>query len=189
MKIYTKKQFLEKFKEENFIEKLKNSVFIYPTDTVYGIGCDATNNKLIQKIRKIKQRDKKPFSIIAPSKKWIYENCAIDTKVEKYLEKLPGAYTLILKLKNKKAINKETNNNMDTIGVRIPKHWFSKIVKKINIPIITTSVNISGQKNMTNINDLNQEIKKQVDFIVYEGEKKGKSSKVIDCITEKIIRK
>ena len=56
------------------INKLKKEVFIYPTDTIYGIGCDATNSELVKQIRKIKQRDKKPLSVIAPSKKWILDN-------------------------------------------------------------------------------------------------------------------
>ncbi|GAG45638.1 unnamed protein product, partial [marine sediment metagenome] len=74
-------------KKEIEIRKLRNSVFIYPTDTIYGIGCNALNSKLVKRIRRIKKRDNKPFSVIAPSKKWIYDNCEVDRKI---LKKLPG---------------------------------------------------------------------------------------------------
>ena len=183
--IISKKEF---FKNKSlYIKKIeKGAVFIYPTDTIYGIGCISTNKKSIEKIRKIKQRTEKPFSIIAPSKKWIHENCKKNKNLEKYLKKLPGKYTLILELKNKKT---SPNFNLKTIGVRIPKHWISKIVKEINQPIITTSVNISNEPHMTSLKDFDKTIKTKVDFIIYEGSLNNKPSKVIDLIANKIIRK
>ena len=55
-------------------KKLKEGIFIIPTDTVYGLSCNAKSPKLVENLRKIK-KSKQPFSVIAPSKKWIYENC------------------------------------------------------------------------------------------------------------------
>ena len=122
------------------INRLKKEIFIYPTDTIYGIGCDATNHNLIKKIRKIKQRDKKPFSIIAPSKKWILNNFEVQ---ENFLNKyLPGPYTLLLKKKKKDFLKEVSENKF--VGVRIPKNSFTKILQKTGKPIITTSVNLSG---------------------------------------------
>ncbi|UCG94990.1 MAG: Sua5/YciO/YrdC/YwlC family protein, partial [archaeon] len=77
---------------------LQGSVFIHPTDTIYGLGCDATRYNSVIRIRQIKQREQKPFSVIAPSKEWILENCVVG---EADLTRLPGPYTLILKLKQK----------------------------------------------------------------------------------------
>ncbi|MBU2639767.1 MAG: threonylcarbamoyl-AMP synthase [Nanoarchaeota archaeon] len=172
------------FDKENFdLNFLKeNSVFIYPTDTIYGIGCDATNEEAVKRIRDIKNRDKNPFSVIAPSKEWILKNCVVD---EKWLNKLPGPYTLILKLKNKNcvAFNVSFSN---TLGVRIPDHWFNEVVKKINKPIITTSVNKSGEKFMSSIESLDESIKGKIDFIIYEGEKISKPSTLIDLSKDKI---
>ena len=150
---------------------MNGAVFIYPTDTIYGIGCDARNDKSVKRIRKIKLRETKPFSVIAPSKSWIKENCFVGDE----LNYLPGPYTLILKLKNKNCISKFVNNDLETLGVRIPNHWFSKIVEELGIPIVTTSVNKTGEKFMTCLEDL--DIK--VDFVIYEGKLKGKPSKII----------
>ena len=165
------------------IKSLKREVFIYPTDTIYGIGCDARDEKLVSFVRSIKRRPETPFSVIAPSKKWIFDNCEIDEKAKKWIEKLPGAYTLILNLKNHNAVAKNVSFGR-TLGVRIPAHWFSGIVEKLGFPIVTTSVNLHGEKNMASIEDLNEEIKKEVSLCVYEGEKKGSASTIADLSGE-----
>ncbi len=168
-------------------EEVRNgAVFIHPTDTIYGIGCDATNESAVQRIRGIKSRFKLPFSVIAPSKEWITKNCVITKKVEDWIEKLPGPYTFILKLKNKKAIAESTNYGMDTIGVRIPDHWFSGFVRELGVPCITTSANRVGDNYMTKMEDLNPEIKAKVDFIIYEGPKTGRPSQLINFEKEEV---
>ncbi|MBU1129591.1 MAG: threonylcarbamoyl-AMP synthase [Nanoarchaeota archaeon] len=157
------------------IKLLKNKIFIYPTDTIYGIGCDATNSKLIKKIRQIKQRDSKPFSVIAPNFKWIYQNCIVDEKlVKKYL---PGKYTLILKKKNPNFLKEVSDNNF--IGIRVPKSAFTKKIQKLNIPIVTTSVNLSGEKPITKISEIPKKILKKVNFIFEEGILNGNPSTII----------
>ena len=85
------------------LDELKKTVFVYPTDTIYGLGCNATDEKAVDKLRKIKNT-KHPFSIIVPNKDWIYDNCTVNEEAEEWIRKLPGPYTLILRLKNKKAI-------------------------------------------------------------------------------------
>lgn len=163
---------------------LRGSVFIYPTDTIYGLGCDATDSEAVQRIRVIKQREEKPFSVIAPSKEWILKNCVVK---QDDLTCLPGPYTLIVKIKQK-CVSEHVNLGLKTLGVRIPDHWFSQVVKEAGIPVVTTSANISGQKFMTSIDNLDVRIKETVDFIVYEGEKDGSPSKVIDLTTGEISR-
>jgi len=159
---------------------IDGAVFIYPTDTIYGIGCNATNSDSVKKIRKLKGRLSNPFSVIAPSVDWIRENCAVTKDGEEWIKKLPGPYTLIFKLKNKKCVAKEVNAGLETLGVRIPKHWISKVVAEADIPVITTSVNKSGQDYMASIEDLDETMENGVDFVLYEGKKEGKPSKIID---------
>ena len=159
---------------------LEGAVFIYPTDTIYGIGCDATNFDAVAKLRLIKGLPgEKPVSVIAPSKQWILDNCVINDNVREYLEKLPGAYTLILKLKNKTIIAKNINFSSDTIGVRIPDHFISQVCAEIGKPIVTTSANIFGQKNMTCLDDMDESMKEKVDFVIDAGKLSGNASTLV----------
>ncbi|MBI5073456.1 threonylcarbamoyl-AMP synthase [Candidatus Woesearchaeota archaeon] len=160
----------------------KGRAFIYPTDTIYGIGCDATNQKAVKHVHALKQREKKPFSVIAPSKQWIQKNCIITKSAKKWIKKLPGKYTFILHLKNKKAVAKAVHLGDYTIGVRIPKHWIAKVVAGYCRPIVTTSVNISGQPFMQKAADVPHKIKEHIAFILYEGPKKAHPSTIVDFV-------
>jgi len=153
-------------------------VFIYPTDTIYGLGCDATNSESVKQIRKIKGRAENPFSVVAPSKEWIKENCELNKEAKEWLEKLPGPYTLILKLKNKECIAPEVNSDMDTLGIRIPDHWFTDFLQRTGKPIVTTSVNKQDEQYMTSIDDIDPGIK--VKYLFYEGPKPGKPSIIVN---------
>lgn len=155
---------------------INGSVFIYPTDTIYGLGCNALNKEAVNRIKEIKSRDKnKPLSVIAPSKEWIFENLIADKKtVDKYL---PGAYTLILKKKNKDFLSYVSQT--ETLGVRIPNHEFTQLIQKVNVPFITTSVNLSGEAPASLLIDIKPEILEQVDIIINGGELSGTPSTII----------
>ena len=163
---------------KQIIQNIKQGkIFIYPTDTIYGIGCEATNIKSANKIKQIKKRDKdKPLSIIVPSITWIKQNCIIpkELTISKYL---PGPYTLILKKKNPNYLNHISST--DSLGIRIPKNPFTKIIQKSKLPFITTSVNISTQPPLTNPKNLNLQIKNKVDIIIDKGTLSGKPSTLI----------
>jgi tRNA threonylcarbamoyl adenosine modification protein (Sua5/YciO/YrdC/YwlC family) len=186
MRIVTKNDIAKS--KPKFIRDIQSgAVFIYPTDTIYGIGCDATNDNAVQKIRELKNRDKKPFSIIAPSIDWISENCVLSDKAKKWLLRLPGPYTLILEMSNPKVISAQTNMGMKTVGVRIPNHWIAELVSSFGKPIITTSVNLAGNPPAVT----RQELEKfDVDFIIYEGDKRGKPSTIVDLtVDERLIKR
>lgn len=173
----------EEFEKEKDIIRNKlienNVVFVYPTDTIYGIGCNALNKEAVERIRRIKQRGSNPFSVIAPSKEWIDENCEVNEDAKEWVKRLPGPYTLILKTR-KECVAENVAPGLNTLGVRIPDHWFSDFVKEANVPIVSTSVNKSRTDFMTSLDDLDEEIKSKVDFIVYEGHITRKPSKIID---------
>ena len=185
MKFLTKTELRLRFDE--ICKKIEDgAVFIHPTDTIYGLGCNAQNKKAVKKIRQLKERFDKPFSIWTPSIDWIKDNCRINKNAEWWLEQLPGPYTFILKKKNADIIAENVTLKLNSIGVRYPDHWFSNIVKEINIPTITTSANKAGQPFMTCLDDLDPEIKKGTDFIIYEGEKKARPSKIINLVKEEV---
>ena len=172
---------------EEVIERIKQGlIFIHPTDTIYGLGCDATNGKAVAKLRQLKKRPGNPFSIWAPSLQWIEENGVITAEAKEWRKKLPGPYTLILQLKNKKAVSGVVNDHSANIGVRLPNHWFGRVVEKLGVPIVTTSANKAGEKFMTALENLDPEIAARVDFMVAEGVKDGRPSKIIDLTTGKV---
>ena len=179
MRVLIKEEFLQE--KDTIRNRLKeeNLVLVYPTDTIYGIGCNALSKEAVQRIRKIKKRESSPFSVIAPSKEWIVKNCSLNENAKEWLKKLPGPYTLVLKTKEE-CVAKNVAPGLKTLGIRIPDHWFSDFAKEMNIPIISTSANVSGNDFMTSLEDLDEDIKGKVDFIVYEGVKEGKPSRIID---------
>ncbi|MBW2978312.1 threonylcarbamoyl-AMP synthase [Candidatus Woesearchaeota archaeon] len=184
MQIYTAAE--AKLKKAEIQSRIaRGQIFIHPTDTIYGLGCSAKLSKAVKKIREIKQRPDTPFSIMVPSVEWIKENCVISKEAEKYLKQLPGPITLILKTKNH-PVAKEVAPGKDSVGVRIPDHWFHKIVEDLGVPIITTSVNVTGKIFMTSLENLDNEIRKKVDFAIDEGEKKGRPSKIIHLEGEEV---
>jgi len=184
MRVYTKEEYEQKKPE--LIEKIKQgAIFIYPTDTIYGIGCDATNPQAVKKVRLAKGNFARPFSVIAPEKEWIHRNCELIGKEEEWLEKLPGPYTLILNMKSINCVAENVTTN-DSLGIRIPGHWCTEIARLANVPIITTSANLTGGLFMTSLNTLNDEIKKHVDFMIDTGDIKGKPSTIVHLYDEEI---
>ncbi|MBI2144580.1 threonylcarbamoyl-AMP synthase [Candidatus Woesearchaeota archaeon] len=185
MEIVTKEEFLlEKVKYFRLIRQ--GAVFIHPTDTIYGIGCDATNESAVQRIRSIKQRTSMPFSIIAPSKKWVYDSCDILPEGEEWLDRLPGPFTLIFRLKGSSAVAGSVNLGSNTLGIRMPRHWLSTAVSELGFPLVSTSANITGESYMTSVDDLDENIRHKVDFIVYEGEKKGRPSTIVKLFEKEV---
>ena len=174
-------------KKEIIKEIKKGSIFIYPTDTIYGLGCNALKKESIQRIRNIK-KSTKPFSVIVPNKQWIYKNVKVNNK--EYIKKLPGPYTFVFKMK-KRSVPKEATAGLKTLGVRIPDHPFTNLIRSAKVPFITTSVNISSKKFLRDIKKVPRGIAKQVDFIIDAGPLIKHPSTVIDLTNDlaKIIKR
>jgi L-threonylcarbamoyladenylate synthase len=190
MKTISKEEFLEE--KEFYLNEIRSGkVFIYPTDTIYGIGCIGAHSNSIEKIREIKQRSGKPFSIIVPSKDWIEENCELREDKKEQLSKLPGKFTFIIKLKNKNIVAKESLiRDFEAIGVRIPDNWFAEFIGENDLTFVTTSVNVSGEPSLLKKEDLKKEIEKKVDYFIDCGPLENSSSTVIDLTKddEEILR-
>lgn len=149
------------------IEVLRNGgTILYPTDTIWGIGCDATNARAISKIHKIKYRSPgKPMILLA-------ENAAM---IERYVENLPEialevlqSYHEPLTVVYEKARNLPRNMIPEdgTVAIRIPRDEFClQLIKLLGKPITSTSANISGDPSPVSFNKINSQIKEAVDYI------------------------
>ena len=179
METVTKDEFYIRY-EEYLQRVIDGAIFVYPTDTIYGLGCNALHSQAVKKLKEIKGRPSKmPFSIIAPSKEWVIENCDMDEKIQEWIEQLPGPITLILNLKNKNCVCPEVLGDNGTIGIRIPKHWIRGFVRQMGVPIVTTSVNESGKRPMMSPEEIESTIKPKVNFLIDEGALNGTPSKIV----------
>ncbi len=128
----------------------QGGIAIFPTDTVYGIGCNPYNKDSVKKIYKIKSRDiSKPFPVLVYSKDIAKKIVFIDEFTNKIVERFwPGSLTIILKLKDENL--KKSLNVTDKIAIRVPNHKCTlELLKKCNF-LVGTSANISGQSSFTN---------------------------------------
>jgi len=164
----------------------QGGIVIFPTDTVYGIGCDPYNKESVKKVYNLKSREfSKPFPILVDSKETAKKIVEFDEITEKITEKFwPGPLTIILKLTDNKL--KKSLNLEEKIAIRIPNNKCTlKLLKKCNF-LVGTSANISNQKSFS---DPNECLKNMQDFDVFiDGgiiDSEGEST-IIEIENEKI---
>jgi len=173
-------------KIEQAVKVIQNGgIIVYPTDTIYGLGCDIFNKKAILKIYQLKKREsKKPLSIICQDIKEVAQYAIIPDYAFAILKKyLPGSFTFILKARSQTPKTVLAKNK--TVGIRIPDNNLClEIVKKLGNPIITTSLNISGQKVLTNPNQLDKEMQNKIDLLIDSGTLGQEPSTVVDLSSD-----
>jgi len=153
---------------ENALKVLKDGgVILYPTDTVWGLGCDATNEAAVEKINKIKGRtEDKSFIILLDT----------DAKLQSYVTEIPDvAYDLIEYSENPltivfsgaKNLAKNVINKDGSVGIRIVNHDFCKqLIQRFRKPITSTSANLSGQPGPSFFDEITEQIISSVDYVV-----------------------
>ncbi len=154
---------------KNAIEVMKQGgVILYPTDTVWGIGCDATNAEAVAKVYKIKKRDDSKALI-----------CLVDSdaRLQRYVRNVPNVAWDILDIATKPttiildgAINLAPNLIAEdgSIALRITKEPFShELCYRFQKPLVSTSANISGEPAAANYNDISQELLDAVDYVCF----------------------
>ena len=136
----------------------KGGIIIFPTDTVYGIGCDPYNQKGVLSLYKIKKREKtKPFPVIGYSKKELEKIAEFNDKAEKIAELFwPGPITLILKVKDENI--KKSLGLGKKIAVRVPNNQCVLSLLKECKLLVATSANISGTTSLTDPNDCKRDL-------------------------------
>ncbi len=164
----------------------QGGIIIFPTDTVYGIGCNPYNKKSVEKIYDIKSRNiSKPFPILAYSKEIAEKIAFFDEYSKKIVEQFwPGPLTIILKLTDENL--KKSLNVVDKIAIRVPNHKCTlDLLKKCNF-LVGTSANISGQLSSTNPDECLKNIQ-NYDIFVDGGIITSKAeSTIIEIENEKI---
>jgi len=169
---------------KNALKVLKNGgVILYPTDTIWGLGCDATNEEAVRRIFQIKQReDSKSMLVLTDN----------ETKIERLVDNVPDVAWDLIKLSETpltviysgaRNLAKNLIAQDGSVGIRVTKEDFSnKLCERFRLPIVSTSANISGEAAPQNFEEISDEIKNAVDYIVsyrQEDKTKAKPSSII----------
>ena len=158
---------------EQIIQTLKSGgTILYPTDTIWGIGCDATNIDAIEKIFEIKKREKtKSMIILVESDKRLQDLVDVPEMAWEIMDLSEKPVTIIYD--SPKGLPKELLAEDGSIGIRLVKNDFlKKLISKLNKPLVSTSANFSGEKSPMKFSDISQEIVDSVDFVVEENQDK-----------------
>ncbi|MCX2473702.1 L-threonylcarbamoyladenylate synthase [Pedobacter sp. MC2016-05] len=150
------------------LEVIKNGgVILYPTDTIWGLGCDATNADAVEKLLKIKNR---------PAEKSLIVLLDVDSKLQSYVKEIPEvAYDLIeyaenpltIIFSNAKNLAPNVINTDGSVGIRIVKHDFcTPLIQRFRKPVVSTSANMSGKPSPQFFDDIDPEIIEAVDYVV-----------------------
>ena len=169
----------------------KGAIFIFPTDTMYALGCLMNQRAGIEKICRILNKKEKQtkMSLICPNISVVSKYTQqIDNQVFKAMKRyLPGPYTFILKSNN--YVQKYFKNNREEIGIRIPDNiLILELLEILEVPVISTSLNTDGefQHSFNDPEDIFAVFENKVDILIDTGTIIGGESTVIDCTNEEM---
>lgn len=167
----------------------KGNLVIIPTDTVYGISADMTNENAINKVYICKQREKnKPLILLVSNKEMLKKYTKNLTSLEKEIiqKYLPGKLTILLPKNDNVSAKITAGSNL--VGIRMPdNNELIQIIEKVGSPIISTSANISGEKTITNPKEIDKELLKYISYVEDAGTINNEPSSIIKIENEKII--
>ena len=164
----------------------KGGLVVYPTETVYGLGCNPFNVEAVKRIFKAKGERGKPLPILASSFKHIEKIASVSQEGEKIAKKFwPGPLTLVFP--KKLALPDIVTCNLDSVGVRIPKHDVAlQLIGLSNGLLVGTSANRTGEKPPQTVQEAARQLKEEVDVILDGGSTTlGKPSTVADLTSKK----
>lgn len=175
------------------VDVLRNGgVIIYPTDTVYGMGCDITNQRAVERICKIKGINPKKhnFSFVCADLSNIAQYTRVITKpVFKLMKKaLPGPFTFILEASS--VVPKILHSNKKTVGIRVPDHSISRaIVEELGQPILSTSIYDEDEviEYSTDPELIFEKYQNLVDVVIDAGYGQNVASTILDCTGEEVL--
>lgn len=184
----------EDLKTDEIIEALKQGkVIVYPTETVYGLGCDATNQKAVDKIFKIKQRqENKSVLVVAGNIDMMVDYISWSKKLHELSDKYwPGPLTVVVPVRPENNLARGVLTDDGTVAFRITEHPVaSELSQKLGKPLVSTSANISAQKSSYDVEGIikmfeNEEFKP--DIIIDAGELSHRApSTVVRVVGDKV---
>ncbi len=163
----------------------EGGIIIYPTDTVYGIGCDLLNRRAIERIYDIKQRSRKqPFSFVCADLKDISNYAIVPNYAYKAMKRLlPGPYTFILEAS--RLVPRIIMPKRKTVGIRVPDNRIClAVVSTLGRPIISTSVTTAGDEIMTDPEEIDEKFRHRVDMVIDGGVLPPAESSVVSFLEE-----
>lgn len=167
----------------------QGGVIIYPTDTIYAIGCDIMNPKAVRRVASLKglKAEKADFSIICGSQSEIAEYAKVSNVLFKEMKRLlPGPYTFILPATSK--LPNVLMNKRKTVGVRIPDNFIPRsIVEVLGNPLLTTSIETENEITETDPELIYETYRDKVDMVIDGGYGKNTASTVLDCTGDEIV--
>ena len=170
----------------------KGGVIIYPTDTVYGIGCDIHNTRAVERLCKIQNLNPKKInlSFICYDLSHIAEYTQnLSTEVFKIMKKsLPGPYTFILKANNN--VPKILHTKKNTVGIRVPNHNVPReIVKELGNPLLNSSIKDTDEILVytTDPEEIYERYKHLVDMVIHSGFGGNEPSTILDCTDYEVV--
>ena len=144
----------------------KGKLILYPTDTVWGIGCDATSSKAIENLYNLKKRDEGKAMICLISDYQMLKSYMPKISISQ-LSYLNSKIPTTVIFENSKGVSEKALGENRSIAMRIPKHNFcNKLITKFGKPIISTSANISNKQSPLNFHQIENEILDGVDYVV-----------------------
>lgn len=151
---------------EKLLETLKSGgIILYPTDTIWGIGCDATDDEAVMKIFELKNRDQnKPLIILVESEKRLQDLVEVPAVAWDIMDLSEKPITIVYDAP--KSISKNLLAEDGSIGIRLVKDEFCKrLISKLNKPIVSTSANFSGEKSPKSFADISPKLINEVDAV------------------------
>jgi L-threonylcarbamoyladenylate synthase len=166
----------------------KGKIILYPTDTIWGLGCDATDTKSVAKIYELKNRvESKSLIVLVSSLHMLKKYVSVPKKAVEILQNTNKPTTIIYQ--NPKGFAKNTIASNHTIAIRITKDDFCrKLIKRFGKPIVSTSANISGEDTPKSFSEISSTILDSVDYIVnlQQNTVNSKSSTIVKIVGDTI---
>ncbi|MDH3972817.1 MAG: L-threonylcarbamoyladenylate synthase [Deltaproteobacteria bacterium] len=159
----------------------EGGVIAYPTDTIYGIGCDIFNKKALERIYLLKGRDRnKPMSFVCSDLSHISKFAKVSNYAYRIMKRfLPGPYTFILEASS--VVPRMLMPKRKTVGIRIPDNAIATmLVEKLGNPIISTSANVSGRDVISDPGEIDLFMGKILDLTIDAGMLPGEPSTIVD---------